>query len=135
MAIKQLDNLAQIGKLKVEPPSSDETEGLIRSGLARLEDAKIETLSIASRFDLAYNAAHALSLAALRKLGYRSDSRYVVFQCLPHTLGLANTQWRILDKAHKKRNLSEYEGAFDIDENLLEALIRTASLVAVRVQE
>ena len=30
-------------------------------------------------------AAHALSLAALRKAGYRSDSRYIVFQCLKHT--------------------------------------------------
>lgn len=46
------------------------------------------TLAIESRFDLAYNAAHALALAALRARGYRSDNRYVVFQALPHTLGL-----------------------------------------------
>lgn len=134
MPHKQLDNLAKIGKLKVEPPSMEETEGLIRSGLARLHDAKIETLNIESRFDLAYNAAHALSLAALRKLGYRSENRYVVFQCLPHTLDLANEQWRILDQAHKKRNIAEYEGALDINESLLDALIRTAELVAERVQ-
>jgi hypothetical protein len=43
-----------------------------------------------SRFDLAYNAAHALCLAALRWHGYRPTNRYIVFQGLPHTLGLAD---------------------------------------------
>ena len=88
----QLDNLVKIGKLKAEPPSDQEVTGLISSGLARLRDAGNETLSIESRFDLAYNAAHALSLAALRKAGYRSDSRYIVFQCLKHTLDLPNAR-------------------------------------------
>jgi hypothetical protein len=70
MAKSQLDNLAAIGKLKREPPVASEIDGLIRSGEARLADAENPTLSIESRFDLAYNAAHALSLAALRWHGY-----------------------------------------------------------------
>ena len=107
--------------------------GLLRSGLARLHDAKDESLSIESRFDLAYNAAHALSLAALRRLGYRAESRYIVFQCLRHTLDIANEQWRILEQAHRKRNLAEYEGDLDIDIGLLDALIRTAQIVADRL--
>lgn len=41
-------------------------DGLVRSASARLKDAHIETLSIESRFDLGYNASHALALAALR---------------------------------------------------------------------
>jgi hypothetical protein len=46
-------------------------------------------LSPEIRFDLAYNAAHALALAALRWNGYRlNNSRYIVFQALPHTLEL-----------------------------------------------
>ena len=126
----QLDNLVKIGKLKAEPPSDQEVTGLISSGLARLRDAGNETLSIESRFDLAYNAAHALSLAALRKAGYRSDSRYIVFQCLKHTLDLPNAQWRVLDQAHRKRNLAEYEGNLDVDDALMEALLRTANVVA-----
>ena len=134
MPHEQLDNLVRIGQLKAEPTSEREVAGLIGSALARLDDASNESLNIESRFDLAYNAAHALSLAALRQAGYRSESRYMVFQCLKHTLGVANEQWRILDQAHRKRNLAEYEGELDVDHNLLDALIRTAGMVAERVQ-
>jgi hypothetical protein len=126
MPLLQLDNLVRIKKLKAEPPSKAEFEGLLRSGKARLEDAGKKTLSPESRFDLAYNAAHALSLAALRWHGYRSDSRYLVFQCLEHTLDLPNEQWRVLDRAHNKRNVAEYEGYLDIDTELLDALLRVA---------
>ena len=129
----QLDNLVSIGKLKSEPRIESELEGLTTSGAARLTDAENETLSIESRFDLAYNAAHAFALAALRFHGYRSENRYIVFQALAHTVGLASEQWRVLDKAHSKRNTSEYEGTFDVDEKLLEALIRVAREVEKRV--
>jgi len=135
MSHDQLDNLVRAGQLKAEPASEQEVAGLISSGLARLHDAANETLSIESRFDLAYNAAHALSLAALRKAGYRSENRYTVFQCLKHTLDLPNEQWRILDQAHRKRNLAEYEGHLDIDDALLDALLRTAQIVADRISE
>ena len=135
MPHKQLENLVKIGHLKAEPPSEREVSGLVASGLARLEDAKNESLALESRFDLGYNAAHALSLAALRQAGYRSESRYLVFQCLKHTIDLPNEQWRILDQAHRKRNLAEYEGELDIDEGLLASLIRTAQVVADRLTD
>src|SRR5213595_740458 len=99
-----LDNLVRSGQLKAEAPAQAELDGLIRSGLARLADAENKSLSLDGRFDLAYNAAHALSLAALRWHGYRSDNRYLVFQTLAHTVGLAPEQWRVLDDAHRKRN-------------------------------
>ena len=129
MPLLQLDNLVRIKKLKAEPPAKAEFEGLLRSGKARLEDAVNKDLSPESRFDLAYNAAHALSLAALRWHGYRSDSRYLVFQCLEHTLDLPKEQWRVLDRAHNKRNVAEYEGDLDIDPELLDALLRVAGEV------
>lgn len=128
-----LDNLVRIGKLKVEPPTQMEFDGLVRSGLVRLRDAENATLSLESRFDLAYNAAHALSLAALRWHGFRSENRYMVFQSLTHTLSLETTQWRVLDQAHNKRNLAEYEGDLDVDDALVQALIRVARVVADRV--
>jgi hypothetical protein len=105
MTRRELDNLVRIGKLKPEPPAQPELEGLLRSGSRRLVDAERTELSLESRFDLAYNAAHALALAALRANGYRSESRYLVFQCLQHTAGLPNEQWRVLGAAHRKRNL------------------------------
>ncbi len=133
MSLAPLDNLVRIGELKAEPPAQAEFDGLVRSGFVRLTDASHAGLSLESRFDLAYNAAHSLSLAAMRWHGYRSDHRYRVFQCLPHTLGLEATQWRVLDQAHRKRNLAEYEGDLDVDEALVEALIRCARIVAERV--
>lgn len=130
MTSSPLDNLVRIGKLKTEPPAQAEIDGLMRSGLARLHDAENASLALESRFDLAYNAAHALSLAALRWHGYRSDSRYLVFQSLTHTLELEAALWRVLDQAHHKRNLAEYEGDLDVDEALVGALLRVARVVA-----
>ena len=46
-----------------------------------------KTVMLESRFDLAYNAAHARCLAALRWHGYRPADRYIVFHALPHALG------------------------------------------------
>lgn len=133
MTSSPLDNLVRIGKLKAEQPAQAEFDGLVRSGLVRLRDAENATLSLESRFDLAYNAAHALSLAALCWHGYRSENRYLVFQSLTHTLSLEAPQWRVLDQAHNKRNLAEYEGDLDVDDALVQALIRVARTVADRV--
>ena len=71
MTSPELENLVRTGKLKRELLAAGEIDGLRRSGEARLADAQRLDLSIESRFDLAYNAAHVLALAALRRLGYR----------------------------------------------------------------
>jgi hypothetical protein len=135
MENEKLENLVKIRQLKAEPATKEEVAGLLRSGAVRLADAKNEDLSQESRFDLAYNAAHALALAALRGAGYRSENRYLVFQCTQHTLGLASEHWRVLDQAHRKRNLAEYDGDIDVDDQLLEALIRVADLIAATLQD
>lgn len=87
MTSSNLSNLAKLGKLKAEPPAQPELDGLLRSGRIRLADARNAANALESRFDLAYNAAHSLSLAALRWHGFRSEDRYLVFQALEHTLG------------------------------------------------
>lgn len=126
-----LDNLSGPGKpLHKEPPDPDEYAGLIRSGRVRLTDAENQDNSVESRFDLAYNAAHALCLAALRRSGYRSTNRYIVFQVLPHTLGLGPEVWRVLSKCHDVRNRGEYEGDLDVDERLVADLIVACRAVA-----
>lgn len=129
-----LDSLVRIGQLKKEPPAQSEIDGLIHSGEVRLKDAERIELSLEGRFDLSYNAAHALALAALRWHGYRSENRYIVFQALTHTLHLSAEQWRVLDHAHRKRNFVEYEGVMDIDEELVAAMIRVTREVAKRVR-
>lgn len=118
-----LDNLVKIRELKPEPPNQQEYDALLKAGSERLEDAKNMSLSYASRFDLAYNASHSFALAALRVSGYRSDKRYLVFQCLAHTTDLNRVTIRIFALCHDKRNLAEYEGHFEEDEALLRQLI------------
>jgi hypothetical protein len=124
MGKQELDNLVKIGKLKAEPAAREEFDGLVSSGRRRLVDSQNESLSSDSQFDLAYNAAHALALAALRQNGYRSENRYLVFQVLTHTLGLDAATCRIFSKCHDHRNLAEYEGRTEVDKQLLADLIR-----------
>ncbi len=123
MTLDNLDNLVRIKQLKTEPADQAEFDGLLSLAKRRLKDSQLDGLSEDGRFSLAYSAAHALALAALRWHGYRSDNRYLVFQCLQHTLGLENAKWRVLDKCHKQRNLAEYEGRFEITPQLLKELI------------
>ena len=47
-----------------------------------------------------------------------------------NSLNLPNELWRVMDQAHRKRNLAEYEGQLDVDEKLVDALIRVANEVA-----
>jgi hypothetical protein len=123
MTLEHLDNLVKIQKLKAEPPDQHEFDGMLKSARIRLQDSQLSSLSEDSQFSLAYGAAHALALAALRWHGYRSDNRYLVFQCLQHTVGLTNAKWRVLDLCHKQRNQAEYEGHLEITPQLLKELI------------
>jgi hypothetical protein len=127
-----LDRLVGLS-LTAEPPDGKEFGGLKNSGLARLNDAGNPANSLEGRFDLAYNAAHALCLAALRYQGYRPQHRYIVFQVLPLTLDLGPEVWRVLAKCHEHRNLGEYEGNLNIDERLLSDLISACRVVASKL--
>ena len=135
MTSQNLENLARIGKLKAEPPAQGEFDGLVWSARTRLGDARNETLAVESRFDLAYNAAHALSLAALRWNGYRSDHRYLVFQVLEHTVKLQPTDLRLLSHCHNRRNVIEYEGSLFEDPRLLNELIEVAGRLLDAVEK
>jgi hypothetical protein len=128
------DKLSGPGKpLKPEPPGAAEFKGLLRPALSRLNDAANRDLSLESRFDLAYNAAHALCLAALRWHGYRPVNRYIVFQLLPHTLELGPEVWRVLAKCHDIRNRGEYEGELMVTERLVTDLIDACRTVAYKL--
>ena len=117
MSLPELDNLVRIGQLKAEPRNAQEVTRMLAMAQTRLSDAKLNKLSLEGRFTSAYNAAHAAALAALRWHGYRSENRYTVFQCLTHTLGWPANRWRVLDTAHQKRNLAEYEGYLEVEES------------------
>jgi hypothetical protein len=133
MSIAALDNLVRIGQLKAEPATAPEFDGMVRSAATRLKDAQNGDLDPDSRFDLAYGAAHRLALAALRHSGYRSENRIAVFQTLVHTLGTDRADIQIFLKAHNERNLAEYQGRMDIDEELLADLIECTKELATAV--
>ena len=121
----------KIGQLKAEPRNDVEVGRLLAMARTRLGDAALKGASPEGRFTSAYNAAHAASLAALRWHGYRSESRFMVFQCLSHTMNWPAARWRVLDAAHQKRNLAEYEGVLDVEESgIAELCAMTAELIA-----
>lgn len=119
--------------LSAEPADAKEFAGLKSTAAARLRDARRTELASESRFALAYDAAHAYCLAALRYRGYRAKNRYIVFQVLPHTLGVGPEVWRVLAKCHDMRNVSEYEGALDVSERILADLIDACDAVRAKI--
>jgi hypothetical protein len=133
MTLPDLENLVRTDKVKNEPPSQDEFDGLVKLGEAKFKDAQVASLSLESRFELAYGASHAFALAALRWHGYRSDLRYIVFQCLEHTVGVSRDIWRVLDKAHGARNAADYGGNFQVNERLVQDIVAATAIVRQRV--
>lgn len=112
-ASANLENLARAKQLNAEPPSARQIDRLLKSAEAQLRDSRNSSLAAPSRFMLAYNAAHAFALAALRAAGYRPSSaghRKIAFQVLDATAGAPPALWRALDRYHDRRNESEYEG-------------------------
>jgi hypothetical protein len=131
LSLPALDNLVRTGKLKAEPRNDVEVSRLLAMARTRLADARLAGASREGRFTSAYNAAHAASVAARRWHGYRNESRFMVFQCLAHTVGWPTARWRVLDVAHQKRNLAEYEGVLEVEESVIKELCAlTAELIA-----
>jgi hypothetical protein len=135
MSKKELENLVTIRKLKIEPGSRAEFEGMVSSARRRLVDAQNQSLDPDSQFDLAYGAAHRLALAALRQQGYRSEDRITVFQTLVHTVGTDKADLQIFLRAHNERNLAEYEGRMEIDGQLLADLLHCTKKLESAVEE
>jgi len=86
-----LANLARAGQLAAERTSPGEIGRLLKGADDQLRDSSTESLSAAGRFMLAYNATHALALAALRAEGYRPSTsqghRKVIFQGVHQIMG------------------------------------------------
>lgn len=135
MSKAELDNLVRIGRLHAEPPSRDQFVGMVESAKKKLIDAQNEDLDPDSQFDLAYGAAHRLALAALRHAGYRSEDRVAVFQTLVHMLGTVPVDIQIFLRAHSERNLMEYQGRMDVDEQLLADLIRCTKTLQAQIDK
>ena len=122
MSLPALDNLVRINQLKAEPRNDAEVRRMLVMARGLLVDAAVSRVSASTRFNCAYSAGHAAALAILRWHGYRSENRYTVFQSLTHTLNWPAERWRVLDAAHRKRNLAEYEGFLEVEESTIAEL-------------
>lgn len=114
MSLPELDNLVRIGPLKAEPRNALEVTRMLTMAQTRLGDAQLNRVSLEGRFTSAYNAAHAAALAALRWPANR---------------------WRVLDAAHQKRNLAEYEGHLDVEESTVAELCDLVQSLISEVQK
>ena len=76
-----------------------------------------------------------MALAALRYRGFRPSNRYIVFQVLPHTLGVGPEVWRVLAKGHVIRNVAEYEGELNVDERVVVDMITACRVLAAKLNE
>lgn len=82
-----LENLAnQTAQLTAEPFDQKEYQGLIRSGQTRLTDAQNSSLSLESRFDLAYNAR-------MRSASRRSGARAIAPETVTSFSRCYPTHW------------------------------------------
>ena len=57
-----------------------------------------------------------------------------MFQVLPHTLGLGAQIWRVLARGHEQRNLTEYGGAFDLDERIVKGVFDACEKVLAAIE-
>lgn len=136
--MKALDNLAATGQLVSEATSVEEISGFIVRAEQQLADARTTSLSAASRFSLAYDAAHAFALIALRAHGYRPGRglghRMVVFSTLAHTVASPAADCAALLRYHTKRNSSEYAGLLNASDVDARDLIALTSMLRDRVR-
>ena len=124
-----LDNLIGRG-LQKEPASAAEIRRFRAKIATKLKDAQTGTVSLDSRFDLAYEGLLQIGLAALRANGLRPDSRgghhVLALQTLPATIGYPSAKLRLLDQFRRQRGVGLYDGSFDPSGAEVEALISAA---------
>ena len=135
MSIAALVNLVKIWQLAVEPRNEHEIHRLLHMAQTHLADAQQPSVSVEGRYLSAYAAGHSAGLAVLRHHGYRSENRYIVFQSLTHTLGWPAERWRLLDAAHRARNLAEYERFMEVELSQVTALISVVSMLLSGVEK
>ena len=125
-----LENL--IGKgLQREPASAEEIRRFLAKIGTKLTDAEKDSISLDSRFDLAYEALLQIGLAALRANNLRPDSRgghhVLALQTLHNSIGYPREKLRLLDEFRRQRATGLYDGSFVPTQTELDELRATAA--------
>lgn len=123
--------------LQQEPTDAAEIARFLTKIKAKLSDCQAQSISLESRFDIAYEALLQCGLAALRAHGLRPDSRgghhVLAIQTLPTTIGYPRERIRILDEFRKQRAAGLYDGSFNPSEAELRTLIEVTEELHVQL--
>ena len=123
-----LDNLVGRG-LEKAPTNKAEISRYLAKIRRKLEDSRKSSISLDSRFDIAFEALLQIALAALRVNGYRTTTeaghQQLALQLLPKSIGIEPAEIRTLDEYRKKRSIGLYEADFDPSESEVKAVIRS----------
>lgn len=96
----------------------------------KISDSRKESISLDSRFDLAFEALLQISIAALRANGYRTTSeaghQQLAIQTLPKSIGIEAAEVRALDEHRKRRSAGLYEADFDPSQEEVTAVVAAA---------
>lgn len=133
-----LENL--IGKgLEREPASRGEITRLLNKIATKLADAKVESISLETRFDIAYEALLQIGIVALRCHNLRPNSRgghhVIALQSLPLTIGYPRENVRLLEEFRKQRTAGLYDGSFSPSQGELNELINATTEIHALLQE
>lgn len=130
-----LQNLLKIGRLAEHKTDKNQVGKLLVAAERSIADARLDSISLHSRLDIAYRAVMQLSMVALWANGYRPSRsapghHQTMLQSLVLSIGLDRDQMLLLDTFRVKRNAIDYTGD-DVDENSVEACIEAADSLRV----
>lgn len=133
-----LENL--IGRGLVAEPSDDEEIGRLLDKIrVKIADARVEAISLDTRFDIAYEALLQIGLTALRCHNLRPDSRgghhVTALQTLPLTIGCPREKVRLLEEFRRQRAAGLYDGSFTPSKKELTELIDTACALLAQLED
>jgi uncharacterized protein (UPF0332 family) len=121
------------GWLTEHETTRDEMAAFLSLADRDIHDAKTRDLSTDWEFNIAYNAALHVALAALAAIGYRpargSSHHYYAIQSLAFTLGTPAETVRMLDRFRKKRNTAEYDQVGAVSEKEAREMLEWAEML------
>ncbi len=121
-----LDNMVGRGLERVDSDRAEIARYLTKIR-RKLADSRKDSISLDSRFDIAFEALLQIALVALRANGYRTTSdsghQQLAIQLLPKSIGIDPSELRALDEYRKKRSSGLYEADFDPSEDEVKAVI------------
>ena len=133
-----LDNLVGKGLEKAET-DADEVARYLTMIESKLKDRKNSSISLVSRFDLAFESLLQAAVLSLRANGYRTTSQaghqQLAIQTLPKSIGLDAAEVRTLEEYRRKRSAGLYEADYSPTEEEVKSVIKSADTVLRKARD